>query len=90
MLERGRAEVQYQMSKEFAIHILNFIKNNNMSFSQFAKKVKINEYMLYKIISRKIKMHCYLSLLQKLADYTQANAIQLGIRPPTICVNKYD
>lgn len=90
MLGRGRAEVQYQMSKEFAIHILNFIKNNDMSFREFAKKVRIDEYMLYKIISRKIKMCCYLSLLQKLSAYTQANGIQLGNRQPTICKNKYD
>lgn len=90
MLGRGRTDIQYQMSKELAIHILNFIKNNNMSFQEFSKKVNVDEYMLYKIISRKIKMHCYLSLLEKLAVYTQANAMQLGIRQPTICRNNYD
>lgn len=90
MLGRGNAEVQYQMSTEFAIHILQFIKNNNMSFSQFAKKVRIDEYMLYKIISRKIKMCCYFSLLRKLGDYTQANGIQLGVHQPTICGNRYN
>lgn len=90
MLGRGKSEVQYQMSTEFASHILQFIKNNNMSFSEFTKKVKINEYMLYKIISRKIKMCCYLSLLQKLAYFTQANGIQLGVHQPTICKKEHD
>lgn len=90
MLGRGIGEVQYQMSTAFAIHILNFMKNNNMNFSEFAKKVKIDEYMLYKIISRKIKMCCYLSLLQRLGAYTQANGIKLGVHQPTICQNKYD
>ena len=54
MLGTGRTDIQYQMSKELAIHILNFIKNNNMSFQEFSKKVNVDEYMLYKIISRKI------------------------------------
>lgn len=90
MLGRGRCEVQYQMSKEFGIHILKFMKSNNMNFSQFANYVKIDEYMLYKIMSRKIKMSCFLSLLEKLANCTQANGIKLGDRQPTICKTKYD
>lgn len=80
MLGRGRTEIQYQMSTELAKHIIDFIREHDLTFREFAKEVNVDEYMLYKIISRKIKMHCYLSLLEKLAIYTQANAMQLGIR----------
>lgn len=84
MLGRGRTEIQYQMSTELAKHIIDFIREHDLTFREFAKEVNVDEYMLYKIISRKIKMHCYLSLLEKLAIYTQANTIQLGERQSTI------
>lgn len=84
MLGRGRTEIQYQMSTELAKHIIDFIREHDLTFREFAKEVNVDEYMLYKIISRKIKMHCYLSLLEKLAVYTQANTIQLGDRQSII------
>lgn len=78
MLGRGRCEVQYQMSDEFYIYIINFMKTNNMNLRQLAKYINIEEYLLYKILNRKIKMACYMSLLMKIANAT--NALTEGIK----------
>lgn len=82
MLGRGRCEVQYKISDEFYKHILNFMKSNNMNLNQFSKYVKIDEYLLYKVISKKIRMCCYMSLLEKIAIHTNAlkSNIKLGTK----------
>lgn len=70
---------QYQMTDLFALCVLNFLKNNKIKVSDLANALNIETYMLKKILDRKIKMHCYLSLLEKIAEYTQVQGIgQLG------------
>lgn len=90
MVGRGICEIQFQMSDELFNYITEYMRRNNMNIDKFAEYVKINKYMLSKIMDRKIKMHCYLSVLNKIGLYTDAKGIKYGDRQPTICTKECD
>lgn len=90
MIKIGRNETQYQMSDEFYQCVKQFIKSKNMTLDDFSSYVRIDKYLLYKVMNRKIKMHCYLSLLKKIERYVPATGIVLGDKQPTICSKKCD
>ena len=63
------SEKQYRISDELADYIENFLQENRISLDKFSKDVKIPKYMLEKVISKNIKMHCYISVLNKIKEY---------------------
>ena len=63
------SEKQYRISDELADYIENFLQENRVSLDKFSKDVKIPKYMLEKVISKNIKMHCYISVLNKIKEY---------------------
>lgn len=79
-------EAQFQMSNQFAEKVFRFMKNNKIDINELSKIVNINKYMLYKVINRKIKMCCPLSLLTKIARPLKIYGIRLGSQQPTIVI----
>ncbi|MCK9576743.1 MAG: hypothetical protein PHR96_05035 [Clostridia bacterium] len=75
-----QGERQYQMTDNFAIYILKYLKDKNMSFAMFCELADLPDYITYKVISRKIKMHCYLSFLKKIGDFFGIDNMVLHVR----------
>lgn len=73
----GRNGDLLQMSDEFAEYIFKYLKKHELSFRKFCRKINIDRYYLSKIVDRKIKMHCYVSLLEKIASKIGATGIRL-------------
>ena len=68
---RRKADEQYQMSDNFAKHIIQYLKNNNTTLKRFCKENNLSYYFTYKIIDRKIKMHSFFSYIVLLAKKTE-------------------
>jgi len=65
--KRKKIETQYQMSNEFAVYIMKYLKENEIKLKDFCDELNLPVYMTRKIIDRKIKMHIYYSYLLKIA-----------------------
>lgn len=59
----------HEMTDEFCNLINNYIKKNKLTFTEFCSRVRIDAYMLNKIMDRNIKMRAYRSLFFKIAEY---------------------
>jgi len=66
-------EEQIQMSDAIYNKINTYMELHNMTLSDFSKAVKFDEFVLGKIIDRKIKMHCYKSLIYRLIKFIESN-----------------
>lgn len=64
----SRNEIQYKMTDEFYSLLKGYLRANNLTLKQLCKKMGTEYYIVHKIVSRKIKMHAYLSFLEKIAE----------------------
>lgn len=62
-------EIQYKMTDDFYILLKGYLRANNITLKQLCENMGIEYYLVKKIIDRKIKMHIYLSFLEKLAEF---------------------
>lgn len=67
----------YKMSDELYNALMQYLKDHNLSFSKFCKDMQIEEYMLSKIVNRKIKMYSPYSILHRIAKIIEVNNIPL-------------
>lgn len=80
----SRFEPQYQMTDEFYNLVKKYLSENNITLKKLCRQMKTEYYMVYKILHRKIKMHSYLSMLEKIAIYCHIPlTIKLGEFQPT-------
>lgn len=73
----NKLEEQYQMSNYFAKTIMQKLKKNNISFTQFCQILNVSPYYLRKVIDRNIQASCYISLLEKIAEIINVSGIKL-------------
>ena len=83
--KRKKFETQYQMSNEFAIYILKYLKENEIKLKDLCDELNLPVYMTRKIIDRKIKMHIYYSYLLKIAKvFGCENSVRLSSQQQTM------
>lgn len=67
----------YKMSDELYYALMLYLKKYNLSFSRFCKDMQIEEYMLSKVVDRKIKMYCPYIILYRIAKIIEVRDIPL-------------
>lgn len=72
-----RGKDYYKMSDELYNALMQYLKKYNLSFSRFCKDMNVEEYMLSKIVDRKIKMYSPYSLLYRIAKIIGVRNIPL-------------
>ena len=74
---RQKENDYYKMSDELYFALIDYLKNHNLSLSQFAKDMQIEEYMLSKIVDRKIKMYSPYLVLYRISKIIDVHKIPL-------------
>lgn len=80
--ENIRRETSYwQMSNELCKALTEYLKDHNLTFSKYCKDLKVEEYMMRKIVDRKIGMYAPYRLLVKIAKSIDQQGIKLWQEP---------
>ena len=71
----------YQMSDELYDALCEYLKKYNLSFSRYCQDLKVEEYMMRKVVDRKIGMYAPYKLLKKIAKSIQREDLPLWQDP---------
>lgn len=68
-VKTSRNEQQFRMSEALYFGLMQYLSKNKMTIDDFLKKINLYKarYMMRKIIDRKIQMHTYISILERIA-----------------------
>lgn len=80
--EAGRIENSYyQMSDKLYKALIDYLQRNNISFSCYCKDIGVEEYMMRKVVDRKILMYAPYKLLVKIAKSIECEGIEMTQDP---------
>ena len=78
----GKRENSYfQMSNELYRALVDYLREHNLTFSKYCKDLKVEEYMMRKIVDRKIGMYAPYKLLVRIAKSIDQNGIKVWQEP---------
>ena len=80
--ENNKLETSYvQMSDELYRALAEYLKDHDLSFSQFCKDLRVEEYMMRKIVDRNIAMYSPYRLLKRISKVIGAEDIPIWQDP---------
>lgn len=78
----GKRENSYfQMSNGLYKALMDYLREHNLTFSRYCENLRVEEYMMRKIVDRKIGMYAPYKLLVKIAKSIDQNGIKVWQEP---------
>ena len=76
--EMCKKELSYfQMSDKLYFALKDYLQRYNLTFSKYCEELKVEEYMMRKIVDRKILMYAPYKLLIKIAKSIDCEGIEI-------------